>query len=121
MFRHRFVHPLASATPDGVASLRMFRHPFVHPLASLWLVAAALLAAGGALAQDQAPADEESAKDIVATTVRAQGHPCDQPQRAVRDEAASAPDRAVWVLECANASYRVRYDNDVPAEVRRLD
>jgi hypothetical protein len=93
---------------------------FRHRLASLWLVAAAL-GAGGALAQDRAPADEESAKDIVATTVRSQGYSCEQPKRAVRDEAASAPDRASWVLECANASYWVRYDNDVPAEIRKLD
>ena len=39
----------------------MFRHPFVHPLASVWIVGAALLAAGGALAQDPAPTDQESA------------------------------------------------------------
>jgi hypothetical protein len=87
-----------------------------------WLCAmAALLAVPGARAQDTAPVVEESAKDIVATTVRSQGHPCVQPERAVRDEAASAPDRAVWVLECANATYWVRYDNDVPAEIRALE
>jgi hypothetical protein len=82
---------------------------------------AALLALSGARAQDTAPVVDETAKDIVATTVRAQGHPCDQPERAVRDEAASAPDRAVWVLDCANATYWVRYDNDVPAEIRQLE
>ena len=87
-----------------------------------WLCAmAALLAVQSALAQDTAPVVDETAKDIVATTVRAQGHPCEQPERAVRDEAASAPDRAVWVLECANATYWVRYDNDVPAEIRALE
>jgi len=97
---------------------------------SLWVMIAGLWAAGlgagalwaaGALAQDAPPEIEETAKDIVATTVRAQGHPCEQPQSAVRDEAASAPDRPAWVVECANASYWVRYDNDVPAEIRRLD
>jgi hypothetical protein len=87
-----------------------------------WLCAmAVLLAAPGARAQDTAPVVDETAKDIVATTVRAQGHPCVQPERAVRDEAASAPDRAVWVLECANATYWVRYDNDVPAEIKPLE
>ena len=89
-----------------------------HP--SLWIMAAALWTAG-ALAQDAPPEIDETAKDIVATPVRAQGHPCEQPQRAVRDEAASAPDRPAWVLQCANASYWVRYDNDEPAEIRRLD
>ena len=91
-----------------------------HPIATLLAMAAAL-SAGGALAQDRAPADEESALDIIATTVRSQGHPCERPKRASRDEAASSPDRAAWVLECANARYRVRYDNDVPAEITQLD
>ena len=94
----------------------MPRHPFVA-----LLIVAVALGAAGALAQDRAPADEESAKDIIATTVRSQGHPCERPERAIRDAAASAPDRAAWVLECADARYWVRYDNDVPAEVRRLD
>ena len=67
------------------------------------------------------PDDEESAKDIVADTVRSQGYPCDQPERATRDEAASLPDQAAWVLECANARYWVRYDNDEPAEIRQLE
>jgi hypothetical protein len=89
-------------------------------IASLCAIAAALSAAD-ALAQDSAPKDEESAMEIVATTVRSQGYPCEQPKRAVRDEAASSPDRAAWVLECANARYRIKYDNDVPAEITQLD
>jgi hypothetical protein len=82
---------------------------------------AAVLWAATAGAQEAPTALDETAKDIVATTVRSQGHPCENPKRASRDEAASAPDRAAWVVECANASYWVRYDNDVPAEIRRLD
>ena len=77
--------------------------------------------AGAVLAQGMPPDDEESAKDIVADTVRSQGYPCDQPERATRDEAASLPDQAAWVLECANARYWVRYDNDEPAEIRQLE
>ncbi len=91
-----------------------------HPSAPLWTIAA-MLCAGGALAQDKTPADEESAKGIVADTVRSQGYPCDQPKRATRDEAASLPDQAAWVLECGNARYWVRYDNDEPAEIRQLE
>jgi predicted NUDIX family NTP pyrophosphohydrolase len=87
-------------------------------LASVVLVA---LGAGGALAQDTAPAVEETAKDIVATTVRSQGYACENPKRAIRDRAASEPDRATWVVECANASFRVKYDNDLPAEITPLD
>jgi hypothetical protein len=90
------------------------------PGAAPWVVAA-MLGAGAALAQGMPPDDEESAKDIVADTVRSQGYPCDQPERATRDAAASLPDQAAWVLECANARYWVRYDNDEPAEIRRLE
>jgi hypothetical protein len=87
-----------------------------------WLcVMAPSLAVSSALAQDTAPVAPETAKDIVATTVRSQGYPCEQPKRAVRDEAASAPDRAAWILECANATYWIKYDNDVAAEIRELD
>jgi hypothetical protein len=90
-----------------------------HPSAALWMIAAMLCA--GAFAQEKMPADEESAKDIVADTVRSQGYPCDQSERATRDEAASLPDQAAWILECSNARYWVRYDNDEPAEIRQLD
>lgn len=91
-----------------------------HWVASFWMIAAAL-SPGGALAQVTAPADEESAKGIVATTVRSRGYSCERPERAVRDKAASLPDRAAWILECTNARYWVRYDNSLPAEVRQLD
>ena len=91
-----------------------------HRVAALWLIATALCG-GDALAQVKAPLDEESAKDIVATTVRSLGHPCEQPERAVRDEAVSLPDQAAWILTCSNARYWVRYDNDEPAEIRQLD
>jgi hypothetical protein len=89
-------------------------------LALLGIMAAALIAAG-ALAQDAPPLIDETAKEVVAATVRSQGHPCDQPERAVHDTAASAPDQAVWLLDCTDARYRVRYDNDEPAEITRLD
>jgi hypothetical protein len=91
-----------------------------QPIAALWLIATALCA-GGALAQVKAPTDVESAKDIVASTVRSLGHPCEHPERATRDPAVSLPDQAAWILECSNARYWVRYDNDEPAEIRQLD
>ncbi|HYZ26024.1 MAG TPA: hypothetical protein VE597_03895 [Geminicoccaceae bacterium] len=94
----------------------MIRNPLV--LASAVLVA---LGAAGALAQNTAPVAEETAKDIVATTVRSQGYSCENPKRAIRDRTASSPDRAAWVVECANATYRVRYDNDLPAEISQID
>jgi hypothetical protein len=91
-----------------------------HWLAALGMTAAALCA-GGVLAQNAAPTDEETARDIVATTVRSLGHPCEHPERATRDPAVSLPDQTAWILECANARYWIRYDNDEPAEIRQLD
>jgi hypothetical protein len=97
--------------------LTMTRHAAVLPG-----LAVALCVGAGAFAQDQPPAvADETAKDIVATTVRSEGYPCENPKRAVRDEAASSPDQAAWVVECANASYQVKYNNDLPAEIRQLD
>jgi hypothetical protein len=93
----------------------------IRRVAAVLCPAVALAAAGVALAQHRAPPDDESALDIVATTVRSEGYACEQPKRAHRDEATSLPDRAAWVIECANATYWVRYDNDVPAEIRQLD
>ena len=89
-------------------------------ITTIWIIAGAL-SAGHALAQNAAPADEVTARDIVATTVRSLGHPCERPERATRDPAVSLPDQAAWILECANARYWVRYDNDQPAEIRQLD
>jgi hypothetical protein len=93
----------------------------MRTVAAVLCPAIVLTAAGAALAQHQAPPDDESALDIVATTVRSEGHACEQPRRAYRDEATSLPDQAAWVVECANATYWVRYDNDLPAEIRQLD
>jgi len=50
----------------------------------------------------------ESPKDVIAAQVRLQGHPCDSPLKAARDRENSKPDVAAWVLECRNATYRVR-------------
>lgn len=62
-------------------------------------------------------AAEEKPRDIVAATVRSQGHPCDQPKRLRPDEEASSPDEPAWLLECANATYWVKYRNGLPATI----
>ena len=64
---------------------------------------------------------QETPKDIVATQVRRQGHPCTNPQEAQRDLAASKPDQPVWVLRCDNATYWVRMIPDMAAQIRRID
>ena len=64
---------------------------------------------------------QETPEDIVATQVRAQGHPCKDAQSAQRDQAASKPDEPVWLLQCQDASYRVRLISGMAAQIERID
>ncbi|MGC2409724.1 MAG: hypothetical protein WA441_06970 [Methyloceanibacter sp.] len=82
------------------------------------VLAALMVMAMGALAL---PAAEESPKNIIAAQIRDQGYKCDSPQSADQDVQASKPDEAVWVLQCEDASYRVRLDPDMAAKVERID
>ncbi len=65
--------------------------------------------------------DVEGPEDDIAAQIRAQGYTCDKPQSATRDDQASKPDEAVWVLRCEGASYRVRLIPDMAAQVERID
>ena len=58
--------------------------------------------------------------DGVAAQVRSQGYQCEEPVSGVRDVELSRPDSAVWVLKCANATYRVRLDPGMAAGIDRL-
>ncbi len=53
----------------------------------------------------------------VAAQVRGQGYACTDPVSATRDEPASKPDLPVYVLTCANASYRVKVIPDQAAVI----
>jgi hypothetical protein len=90
---------------------------------SLWLTSfAALLGLlAPAVLTLAAAAEQEDPKDIVATQIRGQGYACDNPQSAVRDQALSKPDEAVWLLKCENATYRVRLIPSMAARVERID
>ncbi len=68
-----------------------------------------------------AAAEQEQAKDIIAVQIRKQGYACERPQSAERDQAASKPDQAAWVLRCENATYRVRLIPDMAAHVERIE
>jgi hypothetical protein len=81
-------------------------------LAALTVLAPAPLAA-------QSGGDESTT--IVAAQIRAQGYKCDDPQSAKQDAQASRPDEAVWLLQCEDASYRVRLDPDMAAKVERVN
>jgi hypothetical protein len=84
---------------------------------SLLLAAMAALTGAGA----SAVAAQEDPTNIVADQIRAQGYKCDSPQRAKRDEQASKPDEAVWILQCESGSYRVRLIPDMAATVEKID
>jgi len=58
---------------------------------------------------------------VVADQVRAQQHPCGTAEKAVRDEALSKPDAAVWILTCDNATYQVRLHPSMAADIKKLD
>lgn len=80
------------------------------------LASVVMAAAGGVSASAQ-----QSPKDDIAAQIRDQGYQCDEPQSAERDQQASKPDEAVWVLNCEGASYRVRLIPDMAAKIERID
>ena len=83
------------------------------------LAAAVALTCLSALAS--VAAETNAAAEIVAAQIRAQGYACTRPVTAVRDQAASQPNAAVWVLSCGNARYRVRLVPDMAAQVTQLE
>ena len=78
--------------------------------------AVAILVSGGGVASAQ-----ETPPEILAAQLRIQGYRCDAPVTAQRDAELSKPDEAVWILKCANASYRMRLDPDMAARIEQLD
>ena len=52
--------------------------------------------------------DTRLAGTDVSTVVRRQGYRCEKPITATKDAAYSIPDEEAWILNCKNATYRVR-------------
>jgi hypothetical protein len=67
-----------------------------------------------ALAQQEPPADD------IAAQVRLQGYPCEGSVSARKDVKWSWPDEPLWILKCANATYRVRIVPDMAARIEKL-
>ena len=63
-------------------------------------------------AQQVAP---ETPQTVLSAQIRIQGFTCDKALGATRDKKRSRPDRAVWVLRCSNATYRVTRAPDMSA------
>lgn len=66
-------------------------------------------------------AAQDDPKELIAVQVRDQGYTCDTPKSATKDEAASSPDEQAWVLECENATYRVKLVPDMAAEIEQIN
>ena len=60
---------------------------------------------------------QETVQSMLAAQIRMQGFVCDKALGAVRDAKRSKPDRAVWVLKCSNAKYRISRAPDMAAKV----
>jgi hypothetical protein len=77
----------------------------------------ALVSASGLFAR---VANAETAEDVLAVQIRAQGHVCGKALQATREPKLSKPDYDVWLLKCDNATYRLgRYPN-LPANIEKL-
>jgi hypothetical protein len=78
---------------------------------------------GAAVAWPRAACAQEPATpaESLAAQVRLQGYRCDEPLSATRDAARSKPNEAVWVLKCANVSYRLTVIPNMAAKVERLE
>jgi hypothetical protein len=74
----------------------------------------AIVWSGSAHAQDAAAAD-------LAAQLRIQGVTCNAPVSATQDETRSRPDERVWLVRCADRTYRMRLIPDMAARVEPLD
>jgi hypothetical protein len=93
------------------------------PLGVVLLAVATVLFSPLVRAQQQATASlvaAETPQSMLAAQIRLQGFTCDKPLGAVRDTKRSRPDRAVWVLKCSNAKYRITRAPDMAAKVEPL-
>jgi hypothetical protein len=87
----------------------------------MWRVAIMVLALLDTGCMAVAAVPLEDPKNILAAKLRAQGCECSRPKSAERDVQASKPDEEVWIVQCENAKYRVRLDQDMAAKVERIN
>ena len=78
------------------------------------LVVVGVVVAIPAFSEQEPPADD------IAAQVRLQGYPCDGAVSARKDARWSWPDEPLWILNCTNATYRVRLVPDMAARIERL-
>ena len=79
-----------------------------------------LLAIAGVVVAIPALAQQEPPADDIAAQVRLQGYQCNAPVSAQKDAKYSWPDEPLWILQCANATYRVRLVPDMAAHIEKM-
>jgi hypothetical protein len=65
--------------------------------------------------------DSEDPTDIIAAQIRAQGYACDHPKGATRDPDLSQGEDSGWILDCGDATYKVKLVPDMAATVTKID
>ena len=62
-------------------------------------------------------AQDKQAASILADAVRVRGFTCEKPKNVRREAKKSRPDEAVWLIDCGNATYRVRFAGDTGPDI----
>ena len=86
-----------------------------RPLISAVIVAVAIAACAGTA--PPAGAQDKQAVSILADAVRVRGFTCEKPKNARREPKKSQPDEAVWLIDCGNATYRIRFAGDTGPDI----
>ena len=63
----------------------------------------------------------EDPTDIIAAQIRAQGYACDNPKGAKRDPDLSQGEDTGWILDCGDATYKVKLVPDMAATVKKIE
>jgi hypothetical protein len=63
----------------------------------------------------------QTPREDLAAQIREQGYRCGTPLNAKKDIRRSKPDQAVWILKCKAATFRIRLNPDMSAQVKRLN
>ena len=81
------------------------------------LISAAVVIAAIGGTVPPAGAQDKQAVSILADAVRARGFSCEKPKNVRREQKKSRPDEAVWLIDCGNATYRVRFAGDTGPDI----
>ena len=110
-----FFYGVASALPAAELSLAPVAEA---PVAKAGRMPCATFGVCGLKVSQALPS--ETPANVVSDQIRRQGYACDEPRQAERDREASRPNLTVWILTCANATYRVTLIPDMAARVEQL-